>query len=169
MMILEEVQVPPVRGVELKEGETLVAVYGTLKRGKGNWAWALKDRAEYLGTGRTIEKRYISKYQGSFPYVSESTHEDGVHVLVELFIVDNRVLASLDSLEGYRADSQSNFYNRISIPVWSNTHKKVVHPNIYVRDVGLTNETCHPDGNWHDTTIEDEVSSPNFNTPEWES
>lgn len=86
----------------------VVAVYGTLKRGGGNYYRYLQD-STFIGSGRTADK-YPLLIKG-LPYMLE---EKGVghNVKVDVFRVSDTVLKKLDALEGH-----PNWYVRKQIPI----------------------------------------------------
>lgn len=77
----------------------LVAVYGTLREGQGNWRWALRDRSEKLGDAELSGFKMYST--GGFPAVVRTTDEDVEDIHVEVYEVDDEVFSDLDRLEGY--------------------------------------------------------------------
>ena len=84
-----------------------IFVYGTLLRGFGNWRWALKDRAEFIGERETLPA-FTMINLGAYPGVI--SHGDEV-IKGELFeVTDASVMRDLDRLEGH-----PNFYIRTSI------------------------------------------------------
>jgi gamma-glutamylcyclotransferase (GGCT)/AIG2-like uncharacterized protein YtfP len=85
-----------------------VAVYGTLKSGHGNHDRFLKD-AYCLGAGWTCD-RYPLIADG-LPYLLDRKGE-GWNVKVEVYRVDDSLLARLDGLEGH-----PNWYRRREIPI----------------------------------------------------
>lgn len=89
-----------------------VFVYGTLKYGYGNWAWALSNE-EYIGPDRT-QDRYVLGDVGfpyAFPedYVKQYVPDDLLlPVSGDVFLMsDPIILAKLDGLEG-----EGNLYHR---------------------------------------------------------
>jgi gamma-glutamylaminecyclotransferase len=78
----------------------LVAVYGTLKRGKGNYYRLLHndEEAQFLSKGQTTH-RYPMVVDG-IPYLYKEKGK-GHYIDVELFRVSNNKLAELDELEGH--------------------------------------------------------------------
>lgn len=80
-----------------KEKNNLVAVYGTLKIGRGNHG--LLSNSIYMGTARTKDLMRLCVV--SLPYLVRGESEEGKNVLVELYYVDDSTLASLDRLEGH--------------------------------------------------------------------
>lgn len=80
-----------------KEKNNLVAVYGTLKIGRGNHC--LLSNSIYMGTARTKDLMRLCVV--SLPYLVRGESEEGKNVLVELYYVDDSTLASLDRLEGH--------------------------------------------------------------------
>jgi gamma-glutamylcyclotransferase (GGCT)/AIG2-like uncharacterized protein YtfP len=79
---------------------TTIFVYGTLKRGYGNWERLLKDRAEFLGEAVSIDKTYAMWLTG-FPLLADTRNGSGSYVVGELFEVSDEVLSDLDRLEGH--------------------------------------------------------------------
>lgn len=80
-----------------KEKNNLVAVYGTLKIGKGNHS--LLSNAIYMGTAKTKDPMRLCVI--SLPYLVRGKSENGKNVLVELYYVDDDTLYALDRLEGH--------------------------------------------------------------------
>lgn len=75
----------------------LVAVYGTLKKGFGNYLRYLQDQ-EFVGSG-TTQDRYPLIVKG-LPYLINEKGK-GYKVEVDVFNVDMPTLQSLDALEGH--------------------------------------------------------------------
>jgi len=98
----------------------VVAVYGTLKKGFGNYYSYLRN-AKHLGRGLTKDK-YPLIVQG-LPYLIEKKGK-GTNVKVDVFKVDNTTMRKLDALEGH-----PNWYVRKQIPIRLNG--KVVTAWIY--------------------------------------
>jgi gamma-glutamylcyclotransferase (GGCT)/AIG2-like uncharacterized protein YtfP len=88
--------------------DNLVAVYGTLKKGHGNYFRYLTD-SKYVTSGKTTDK-YPLLISG-LPYLIE---EKGVghNVKVDVFKVSDTVLNKLDALEGH-----PTWYRRKEIPI----------------------------------------------------
>lgn len=78
---------------------TQVAVYGTLRLGEGNWAWALRDTATHLGRGAVAGFRLHGAGLG-FPYAVPTDDTSGA-IVVDVFTVDPDTMAQLDRLEGF--------------------------------------------------------------------
>ncbi|XP_018571032.1 putative gamma-glutamylcyclotransferase CG2811 isoform X2 [Anoplophora glabripennis] len=105
-----------------------VFVYGTLKRGEPNHQWFSMDQEghyKYLYDAKTVEKFPLiigTKY--NIPFILYSPG-NGNHVQGEVYQIDNKVLAKLDTLED--------------------------HPNYYIRDlydVESLNETREKTKAW---------------------
>jgi gamma-glutamylcyclotransferase (GGCT)/AIG2-like uncharacterized protein YtfP len=77
--------------------DTLVAVYGTLRKGESNY-WNYLTNSSYIGKGKTAHK-YPLVISG-LPYLIE---EEGIghHVEVDIFSVTGTVLQRLDMLESH--------------------------------------------------------------------
>lgn len=88
--------------------KTLVAVYGTLKRGHGNYYRHLTD-STFIGSGTTKE-RYPLVIKG-LPYLINEAGK-GFNVEVDVFEVTDSVLKNLDILEGH-----PNWYRRQIVPI----------------------------------------------------
>jgi len=88
--------------------DNIVAVYGTLRKGMGNYYRYLKN-AKHLGTGKTKDK-YPMQSKG-IPYVYDQKGQ-GYNVVVDVFKVGDMDLKPLDQLEGH-----PNWYERKQIPI----------------------------------------------------
>lgn len=73
----------------------LLFTYGTLQKGFSNH-YLIKG-AEYLGSGKTLEK--YSLYESGIPYVFKGEEVSQIHG--ELYRVDNHTLKIIDRLEGH--------------------------------------------------------------------
>jgi gamma-glutamylcyclotransferase (GGCT)/AIG2-like uncharacterized protein YtfP len=97
---------------------TVVAVYGTLRRGERNHP--LMDGAEYLGTGFVAGSIHLvtAEIERAYPYPALVEGGEG-RVLVELYrLTDATALDALDALEGYDpADEAGNEYVRRTLPI----------------------------------------------------
>jgi len=88
----------------------IIAVYGTLKRGRPNYPRFLaRDDVAFIGTGKTSNAYPL--YVSGLPFLIDSPGL-GYNVVVEVFAVTERVFAELDRLEGH-----PNFYRRQEIGV----------------------------------------------------
>lgn len=90
----------------------LVAVYGSLKKGRGNNS-LLRD-SRFVGKSRTDEE-YTMYSLGAFPAVCLN---GSTSVAVEVYEINQRTFERLDRLEGY-----PSFYNRLVVdteygPAW---------------------------------------------------
>ena len=88
----------------------LVAVYGSLKKGKGNHSM--------LRHSEWVADEWLTGYKmydlGSFPGIRPSLAGE---IVVELYHVDEDTLDSLDWLEGYQeGEEDNNHYNRVTVP-----------------------------------------------------
>ena len=90
-----------------------VFVYGTLKYGYGNWAWALRQE-EYIGPASTVEKFLMGNV--GFPYIFPKATVDSFvpdellkPVHGDMFKVSNpETIERLDRLEG-----EGRHYHRV--------------------------------------------------------
>lgn len=99
-------------GVWYSKGNVLlnniVAVYGTLRKGNGNYYHYLTD-SRHVGAGETKDK-YPLVING-LPYLCDARGK-GYNVQVDVFAVDDATLKSLDRLEGH-----PNWYMRRQVPI----------------------------------------------------
>lgn len=92
----------------MSEQTIKVAVYGTLREGQGNWAWALNHPgAKKLGD--CVIGGFKMYSTGGFPAcVQGEGHRD---IQAEVFEVDEKTFKRLDGLEGY-----PHMYDRVEVP-----------------------------------------------------
>lgn len=84
-------------------------VYGTLKRGYGNYDRILKNTSQFIGTATTLQK--YDMLDSGFPVIMPN--ENGYPVKGEVFLVTQiPVLEDLDRLEG-----EGSMYDRKEISV----------------------------------------------------
>lgn len=115
--------------------DNVVAVYGTLKRGHGNYERFLAGESTYMGSAVTA-KKYPLIVEG-LPYLSPMEGM-GHHVEVDVFRVDDETFAELDRLEGH-----PKWYVRKQVPVVLDNGRKVVSAWIYFNDVPLSGKEFH--------------------------
>lgn len=96
--------------------EHLVAVYGTLKKGHGNYYRHLTE-SKFIGKGVTKDK-YPLIVRG-LPYLLEEKGK-GHHVEVEVYKVDDDTFSDLDALEGH-----PNWYKRKEVVIRLSSGKEV--------------------------------------------
>lgn len=97
---------------------TVVAVYGTLRRGERNHA--LLDGAEYLGTGWVAGSMHLVSAEIERAYAYPALVEGGEgRVSVELYLLpDVSMLTALDALEGHHPDQpEGDEYVRRTVAV----------------------------------------------------
>lgn len=103
---------------------TLVAVYGTLKSGRGNHH--LLAESEFIGTGTTLDP-YPMVIHGC-PFVIDSKdHPKGHHVVVEIYRVGGYDMQRLDSLEGH-----PDWYQRRVKPMVLDATGGIIEAYIYI-------------------------------------
>ena len=78
-----------------------VFVYGTLKRGHGNWHHFLKEDAAFVGHAITVKE--FSMIAGGFPVVLDCDGNRG-QIKGEVYDVNDKTLSALDGLEGFRGE-----------------------------------------------------------------
>ncbi|TMW56807.1 hypothetical protein Poli38472_006817 [Pythium oligandrum] len=125
--------------------DTLVFVYGTLKRGFLNYEDYLKPavafgKAEFLGTGVTAQPAFclVLRKERQVPCLYRPTQDEtGYRVPGEVFRVDEDALKALDILEG--VDEASYYREEIDIELTSDgkldgfTTGKVIKCHIYLK------------------------------------
>jgi len=100
----------------------LMAVYGTLRKGFGNYENYIKPainsgKAKFIGKGKT-EKKYTMHCAG-IPFVIEN--EQTVNIVVEVYeINDYKVIDDIDKLEGH-----PDWYERREVPIILDNGKKI--------------------------------------------
>lgn len=110
-----------------KKGSTLIATYGTLRRGFGNHR-VLGD-SKLVGSGWTKEKYKLTA--SGIPFVNPN--EAISKVKVEVYEVSDTQLPRVDSLEGYDPNNHSgSWYKRTPIQVeLEGSDELVVEASIY--------------------------------------
>lgn len=95
-----------------------VFVYGTLRKGLSNHSVLNDPGAEFLCAGFTRGRMY-SLGVGAFPGVV--FNDDSGIIWGEIYLVNRRVLGTIDTLEGYLPQTvERSFYVRRKIYVWPN-------------------------------------------------
>ena len=102
---------------------TLVAVYGTLKKSHGN-SHLLKDSL-FIGKGKT-EKNF-ALYRSGIPFVTKT--EEVSPIVVEVYSVDESTLSNLDALEGH-----PNWYVREQTPIIMDEDGHKLNAYLYFND-----------------------------------
>lgn len=88
----------------------LIAVYGTLRKGCGNYQRLLSN-AEYMGTFNS-EPVYTMYNLGGFPGLKENGNTS---IVLEVFAVNEEEAARVDRLEGYSENKKPTFYDKKQI------------------------------------------------------
>ena len=122
----------------MSKKNNLVAVYGTLRLGQGNHHVLSDNNAIYLGAFQSPPE-YTMYTMGGFPALVE---RGTTSIYMEVFKVDDKGLKQVDSLEGYREDSETRHYNRITISTpWGPAY-------LYVYDSAPINRSVISSGDW---------------------
>lgn len=119
---------------------TVVAVYGSLRKGMGNNR--LLANQTFLTQTRTAEK-YAMYSLGGFPKISLEGAKVSP-IVVELYEVDEAGLARLDQLEGYRGEGMNNFYDRSAVQCEDGNLALIYH----IERDGQRPADLVPDGDW---------------------
>lgn len=126
------------------KNKTIISVYGSLLAGLGNHGVI----SQYIRTG---EAKFIAddKIKGfdlyavsSFPGIKRSADTNKL-VNVEVYEVEDRALASVRMLEGYREGGSNTFYDEIDVETENNgtVRAYLYMPDVYPQDLV-------EDGNW---------------------
>lgn len=83
----------------------IVAVYGSLREGLGNWRWYLSSKAEAEKISTEKIKGFKMVSLGGYPAIY--TSKDESEITIEVYKVTDKTFKGLDGLEGY-----PSFYNR---------------------------------------------------------
>lgn len=136
-----------------------VFVYGTLRTGQGNYAWALAGRTTHEQTA-TLPNAIMFD-NGGFPFVVDydpdnANFTDGEFTVSgDLMWIDpayyDEVMVNLDRLEGYTPGSRWNMYDRKVVTVTTADGQQIT-ANTYVAAQGSMDRVSRlpviPDGNW---------------------
>lgn len=142
----EEVKEPIIKRVQIDKDtlSVLICVYGTLRRGHGNYRGLLEGRGEYLGTYRSDPKYTMYGRHAGFPVLAP---HGSTSIEYEVFkITNSSVLERLHGLEGCTGTPghRENWYDIAPI--------KTPHGDawIYVQDVKRGEDSIIASGNWND-------------------
>lgn len=100
------------------EEKKLIAVYGTLRLGQGNYKYLLDNKhSKHLGTTTVDNNFTLVDYTGGGGFPAVIHHKEGkTPIVVDVFEVTMPVARSVDSLEGYHEkDEIHTFYDRMSV------------------------------------------------------
>ena len=100
---------------------TLIGVYGTLRKGYGNHR--LLHGTKYIGIGFTKNKYKMTA--NGIPFVKKD--EEISKIKVEVYSVNNEQLQRLDRLEGYDPNNHDNsWYKRYPVEIILENNKEVI-------------------------------------------
>ena len=94
----------------------LVAVYGSLRKTKGNHnlLYTGKHETEYIGT-ESLKGNFTMVSLGGYPGVIQTPDKQN-EIVIELYKVNDVTALNLDNLEGFHSPgSKFNFYDKIQI------------------------------------------------------
>jgi gamma-glutamylcyclotransferase (GGCT)/AIG2-like uncharacterized protein YtfP len=112
--------------------DNLIAVYGTLKKGFGNY-YSYLTNAKHLGRGKTQDK-YPLLVEG-LPYMVDKKGV-GHNVVVDVFKVSDMQLKNIDQLEGH-----PRWYKRKQIPI--KLKNRTLNCWLYFNPKDVTNKEYH--------------------------
>lgn len=94
---------------KIEEERTLIAVYGSLRKGLSNHG--IIQEALYIGefTSEPVFKMYDL---GAYPAI---THGGNSSIEFEVYAVNEQELEKVNSLEGFHEDRDDNYYSRAII------------------------------------------------------
>jgi len=119
------------------ERKNLIAVYGTLRQGCGNFRYHLAD-ADFQGSFNS-EPVYSMFNLGGFPGLKNNGNTS---IFLEVYLVNDEEAEHVDNLEGYEAGREPHFYDKQSIETpWG-----TAGIYIYVRDT--TDRDLVESGDW---------------------
>jgi len=127
----------------------LIGVYGTLRKGEGNYKWILQDSdSEFIGDFKTDPMFTMYGKNSGFPIVSP---KGNTSIKVEVFKVKNaNTLEQLHRLEGCTGipGDNKNWYDitAIKTPFGENAY-------IYVQDYQGSEEEIIKSGDWKNKKI----------------
>lgn len=133
--------------VEITDTEKgiLIATYGTLRKGHGNWSAILKDRSEFLGTYKTEAKFTMAGKSAGFPIVVDNGNTS---IEYDLFrITDPSVLSRCHRLEGFSGyiNKPGNWYDMIEL---ENEEHGTFY--MYIQHYEVPKSSIITSGNWND-------------------
>lgn len=114
----------------------IIAVYGTLRRGFGNYSYLLADQ-HFIGE-EIISLPFKMVSLGGFPALIPS--EENNDIVIEVFDIDDEAFRGVDALEGYPA-----FYNRTQVET---SHGKAWIYFITDTDGYYDERDLVPNGDW---------------------
>lgn len=114
--------------------DNVIAVYGTLKKGHGNYIGYLQGKSIFVGGGETVNKHPL--IVNGLPYLSP-VKGVGHHVEVDVFRVDDDTFAEVDRLEGH-----PRWYRRELTDIRMEDGK-IISAWAYFNDVDIENLTHH--------------------------
>lgn len=118
-----------------KVKKNLVAVYGTLRKGFGNYSTYLdNDGVKYLGEDLTKKEYTMYSINSGFPGV---VHKGKTAITIEVFeILEPSIISSLDALEGYPRmyvkEKINTKYGKATIYIWN--YETNIYPTIVSGD-----------------------------------
>lgn len=137
----------------MSEKNILVATYGSLRLGMGNYRTNERAGAERIATGSTVTPYNLYEYGGGgFPAISLTQECKAPQLVVDIFRTDEAGLfGPYDSLEGYRRNApEQSFYNRTLVPVqWINEDGEVETAEAWIYHIdNYVGKVLVEDGDW---------------------
>jgi len=134
--------------VEINENNPKVylAVYGTLRTGRGNWDHFLKNKSKFLGTYQTAPS-YTMHTNGSYPIVVDKGETPITYELME--VEEANVVERIHGLEGCTSGipgNPKNWYDIKRIHNDEHPDKEIYmymmheHPNLKIIESGNFND-----------------------------
>lgn len=126
-----------------------VAVYGTLREGQGNWAWAIQPYG--IPARKAVIHNHAMYPMRGFPYV---VPQEDAQVVVEIFDFPTEsweeALDKLDGLEGYNGEGRGNHYvRRVVTAITEDGEEVEVYTYIAADEAGTRKDLdYYPSGDW---------------------
>lgn len=147
---------------------TIIAVYGTLRKGHHNHR--LIRNSTYLGKGTTANE--YKMICNGIPFVRPEANQGGSKIAIELYAVDKETLANVDALEGHpdaykRSPTAVVLENGLTAEAQLYFHDRIEDKGVYYSDFNVYKNVAPVsrtpvdelfyDG-WADEDIDDEES-----------
>lgn len=90
---------------------TLIAVYGTLRHGHGNWQYFIHQ--DPISVEEVTGWRMYTLH-GGFPGCKHTGNPED-KITIDVYDVDDKTLRAIDGLEGYVEGGNNTFFDRLTV------------------------------------------------------